>query len=245
MSTRAFKHTALIVCICLLLSLLPVTRAKGDDPLIFNVNTTVDEPDFAINGVCSVGAPTGGACTLRAAVAEAEGNVPYQDVIVNVPAGNYLLTIPPDETNDVHSGDLNIVPAFSSDFTITINGTDAEPAIIDANQIDRVFDIGNVHVTMRNIVIRGGYLEATEASTFGAGIRNYGFLTLDHVVVEDNTLDCGTGYCEFLAYGGGIYNADGSLDMIASTIQNNTSPDSSAIYNTNAPVTIRHSSIRR
>ena len=111
MSTRALKHAALIICICVLLSLLPATRARGDDPLIFNVDTTDDVKDFAINSVCSVDAPTGGPCTLRAAIAEAEGNILYTDVIINLPAGNYLLTIPPDGTNDVNSGDLNIVPA--------------------------------------------------------------------------------------------------------------------------------------
>jgi hypothetical protein len=244
MFTRVLKNAALIICICLLLSLLPTTRAKGVDPLILNVNTTVDGRDFATNSVCSVGAATGGPCTLRAAVSEAKGNVPYQDVIVNIPAGHYLLTIPPDDINDVHSGDLNIIPPFSSSFTITITGIDAQPAIIDANQLDRVFDIGDVHITMRNVVIRGGYLHVTEAFMWGAGIFNYGYLTLDHVVVEDNTLDCGPEYCEFWAYGGGIYNANGSLDIIASTIQNNTSPDASAIYNTSAPVFISYSTIR-
>ncbi len=122
MSTRALINTALIACICLLLSLLPASRARGDDPLIFNVNTTVDQPDFATNSVCSVGTATEGPCTLRAAIAEAEGNIPYTDVVINIPAGNYLLTIAPDETNDVHSGDLNIIPSSSS-YTITINGT--------------------------------------------------------------------------------------------------------------------------
>ena len=125
-----------------------------------------------------------------------------------------------------------------------INGIDAQLAIIDANQLDRVFDIGDVHITMRNLVIRGGYLLVTDTFMWGAGIHNYGYLTLDHVVVEDNTLDCGPDDCDFVAYGGGIYNANGSLNIIASTIQNNTSQYSSAIYNTSAPVYISYSTIR-
>ena len=244
MSTRVFKHTALIICICLLFSLLPATQVKGDGPLIITVDTTADGRDFATNSVCSVDAATGGPCTLRAAISEAQGNVPYQDVIVNVPAGHYLLTIPSDETNDVHSGDLNIIPPFSSSYTITINGIDAEPAIIDANQLDRVFDIGDVHITMRNLVIRGGYLLVTDTFMWGAGINNYGYLTLEHVVIEDNTLDCGPEYCQYNSYGGGIYSGGGSLDITDSTIQNNSSPDSSAIHGSSATISITYSTIR-
>jgi hypothetical protein len=244
MSTRALERIIFIICICLLLSLVPATRVKGDGPMVVNVNTTDDGPDFVINSVCSVGDPTTGPCTLRAAVSEAEGNVPSQDVVINIPGGNYLLTIPPDETNDGNSGDLNIYPSSSSDFTITINGIDTEPAVIDANQLDRVFNIGTVHITLNNIVIRGGYMQVTENLTFGAGIRSYGYLTLDHVVIEENTLDCGPENCAFWAYGGGIYSGGGSLDIIDSTIQNNSSPDSSAIYNTSAALNISYSTVR-
>ena len=244
MSTIALKHAALIICISLLLSLLPATRARGDDALIFNVDTTDDVKDFAINSVCSVGAATGGLCTLRAAIAEAEGNVPHTDVIINLPAGNYLLTIPPDTTNDVNSGDLNIIPPFSSSYTITLNGTGTEPSVIDANQLDRVFDLGSVHITLNNIVIRGGYLEVTEAGIIGGGIRSYANLTLNQVVIEDNTLDCGPEYCAYSSYGGGIYSGGGSLDILDSTIQRNSSPAASAIYTTSAPATLKHATVR-
>ncbi len=245
MFTRVLKNAALIICICLLLSLLPTTRAKGVDPLILNVNTTVDGRDFATNSVCSVGAATGGPCTLRAAVSEAQGNVPYQDVIVNIPAGNYLLTIPPDTINDVHSGDLNIIPPFSSSYTITINGTGTQPSVIDANQLDRVFDIGNVNVTMNNLTIRGGYLQADEVQQIkGAGIHSFGNLTLNHVVVEDNVVDCDEEPCPYWANGGAIAFQSGTLELTASTIQNNSSPDASAIYNSSGTVLISHSTIR-
>ena len=208
------------------------------------MDTTDDVKDFAINSVCSVGDATDGPCTLRAAIAEAEINIQHTDVIINIPAGNYLLTIPPDETNDAHSGDLNIVPASSSDFTIIINGSELGPSVIDANQLDRVFLLGNARIMMKHLVIRGGYLQVTGPNIWGAGIYSHAILTLDQVVIEDNILDCGPGYCADWAYGGGIYSGGGSLDITDSTIQNNSSPDSSAIHGTSATISITYSTIR-
>jgi len=243
MSAKALKVTALIIASLFLLTLIPGSQVAGKAPLIFTVDSTADIADNAGNSVCSAGEITGGPCTLRAAVFEAAINVPYVDVIINIPAGEYLLTIPPEEANDTLTGDLDIYPAFDGGFAITINGTGAAPTVIDANQLDRVFDIGNAEVTMHNLVIRNGHLEVTEEQIWGGGIRNKGYLTLNHVVVEDNTMDCDPADCPW-AYGGGIYNIGGSLTLVASTIQNNTSPDASAIYTSSAEVLIIHSTIR-
>jgi CSLREA domain-containing protein len=83
----------------MLLALLPViaTRASaglGDGPT-FVVNSTADIPATAPldDGVCetSVGNHQ---CTLRAAIMEAN-HVPGGGATVRVPAGTYVLTIPP------------------------------------------------------------------------------------------------------------------------------------------------------
>jgi hypothetical protein len=227
-----------------MLSLAPSQGVSGVTTLTLNVNTADDGRDFATNSVCSVGAPTGGPCTIRAAISEAWMNIEHSsNTVINIPSGNYVLTIPPDSTNDVHSGDLNI-PSTSSTNTITINGIGDEPAVIDANQLDRVFDIGyGVNITFNNVVIRGGYLAATESGINGAGIRNEGNLTLDHVVIKDNVLECGLESCDFWMYGGGLYNGGGTVDISASSIRQNTSPDSSAIYHTTTTMNIDHSDI--
>ena len=89
------KRIAFVICVCLLAGSFSENRASALEPLVFTVDTTIDQRDFATNSVCSIGAPVDGDCTLRAAISEAIGNVPDNDIIINVPAGNYLLTIPP------------------------------------------------------------------------------------------------------------------------------------------------------
>ena len=95
------KRLASIICICMLAGSFSGNRASALEPLVFTVDTTIDQRDFATNSVCSIGAPVDGDCTLRAAISEAIGNEVDKDIIINIPAGNYLLTIPPDATNDM------------------------------------------------------------------------------------------------------------------------------------------------
>src|SRR4051812_12649506 len=73
--------------------------------LTFTVNSTVDEPDATSgDGVCA-SAPSG-ACTLRAAIMEA--NFLGGSHAITLPAGNYVLTRAPSGTNDASTGDLNV-----------------------------------------------------------------------------------------------------------------------------------------
>ena len=238
------KSISLILLFGFLLGFAPTALVSGVTTLTLDVNTTNDGRDFATNSVCSVGAATSGPCTVRAAVSEAWTNIEHSsNTVINIPSGNYLLTIPPDSTNDVHSGDLNI-PATSSTNTITINGIGDEPPVIDANGLDRVFDIGaGVQITMNNVIIQGGYLAATESGIWGAGVNNYGNLDLNHVVIKNNVLECGLPNCDFWMYGGGLYNAGGMVNIYASSIQQNISPDSSAIYHTSGTLNLDHSTI--
>ncbi len=64
------------------------------------------------------------------------------------------------------------------------------------------------------------------------------------MVIEDNILDCDPSFCPYWAYGGGIYSGGGTLEMLDSTIQNNSSPDSSAIHNGSTTLRITNSTIR-
>lgn len=246
MKTRKVISLLVTACLTLGIGLAPNRLVRGDSPMEFTVNTTVDGRDFATNGVCSVGQPVGGPCTLRAAISEGNGNISTTDVTINVPAGNYVLSIPPDAENNIHTGDLNILPSEAFSYTMTIRGTDPTPAVVDANQIDRVFNIIAATVRLNNLVIRGGYLEVDEPGVNGGGIYNAGHLTLDHVTIEENTLDCGgEPTCPFGAYGGGIYHTGDYLELVDTTIQHNSSPHASAIYHANSgvPLYIKYSTI--
>lgn len=75
------------------------TQASAIVEFTFIVDNTMDMPDFAIgNSVCSAGQPTGGPCTLRAAISEANANLSDGPVTILVPPGVYTLVIPPQLT---------------------------------------------------------------------------------------------------------------------------------------------------
>jgi CSLREA domain-containing protein len=225
------KWIILTVCACFILVILPTSQARAADPIVFSVDSTDDITDYAPgNSVCSANEITGGPCTLRAAIYEAYLNVPYSDVIINLDADTYRLTIPPSMPNNINSGDLDI-PNSSSIYTITINTNDPNNrAVIDADGLDRVLRIGEgVRIKLENIIIRGGLLSLSDESPEGAGILNRGKLELHNVIIEDNQARCAQEPCPYVA-GGGILN-DGEVIMTSSTIHNNTSPDGSAIFN--------------
>ncbi|MFW5714179.1 MAG: choice-of-anchor Q domain-containing protein, partial [Brevefilum sp.] len=191
-------------------------------------------PDYAPgNSVCSVGAITGGPCSLRAALTEAYLNLAGQDIIINLDSETYLLTIPPDTANDIHSGDLDI-PDNGSVYSITVGTNDPlNRAVIDGNQLDRVFRIGEgVNINLANLVVRGGLLlVSTGTFSGGAGILNDGNLHLDNVIIEDNEARCQEEGCSINIIGGAVLNY-GDITMRDSTIQNNLCKNYSAIFNT-------------
>lgn len=245
MSSLSRRRIVLVLLMCLLMGGFGISPARSATDLVFNVNSTADVNDFAINSECSVGAISGGPCTLRAAIAEANGNGIHGNITINIPAGTYDLTIPPESMNTITSGDLDF-PVPNPDYTIKLVGTGSEPAVIDANQLDRVFDIGlDVNIQMENIVIRGGLLSWTGTADFndGAGILNLGNLILNRVVVEGNEARCGQATCVFYISGGGIMNS-GTMFILDSTIRNNKSVGASAIAHSGSGMMfIKNSSI--
>jgi CSLREA domain-containing protein len=115
------------------------------------VNATHDAVDAAPgDGVCDDG---GGACTLRAAVMEANA-LPGADEI-GVSPGTYTLSLAGAGENAAATGDLDI----TGDLTIT--GEGAASVVVDAAGIDRVFHLteGAGVVSISGIAITGGNLE--------------------------------------------------------------------------------------
>jgi len=108
-----------ILRFCIVLITVITVLGSGQRPvlsatnLVFTVNSFQDLNDFAVgNSVCSANQPVDGPCTLRAAITEANANIatPNQNIVIQLPGGEYDLTIPPDylTSDDNHSGDLNI-----------------------------------------------------------------------------------------------------------------------------------------
>jgi len=195
LSHRIVASRSLLIAPALLAASLAHART-------YDVTTTVDLPDDGAGVVaCHT---TAGGCSLRAAIMKS--NQSGEANIINVPAGTYMLTIPPGGSDDETVGDLNITAS------VTIIGKGMGRTIIDGNTIDRVVDISSgqfvsfTGVTIRNGSRRGG----------GGGIRNAGLLTLDHCAIEDNFVSTdGTN-----GDGGGIYTS-GSLDVFDSVIRSN------------------------
>lgn len=159
---------------------------------LFTVTTTRDDND----GACGVIH-----CSLREAIIAA--NATYNST-VNIPAGSYRLTRTGAVEDATATGDLDIKRPMA------FVGAGASVTIIDANGIDRVFDVRGGTVSMSDLTIQGGQSNAGES---GGGIKNTANLTLIRVTIADNT--------STQANGGGIANSS-SLTMANCLVENNT-----------------------
>ena len=120
------------------------------------------------------------------------------------------------------SGDLISVAAatykenLSVPFNLTIAGAATTTTIIDGGSAGRVVTISdqNTHVQLSNLTLRNGH------AIYGAGILNYGNLTLSHTTLTGNTV---TSSDKFGDSGGAISNIyPATLTITSSTISNNT-----------------------
>ncbi len=102
---------------------------------------------------------------------------------------------------------------------VTIDASAVAPLTISAGGASRVLQVGaGVVVDINDVVIRDG-----SAAPQGGGILNSGTLSLDRVVVRDNT-ENSPGPASFDLGGGGIYNAEGAtLNLTDSTVADNVS----------------------
>jgi CSLREA domain-containing protein len=167
-------------------------------PLTVRVRSTADAPDLSPgDGQCTTSV---GLCTLRAAVQEANA-WPTADEVILTSATTYPLTRAGAGEDAAATGDLDI----TGDVVIR---PDAGTAIIDANDLDRVFDVRSGTVRVHDVVIRNG----TE-TTGGGGIRT--------VAGTDVHLDRVTVYANLGAGGGGGIRAAGALTIERSLVRQN------------------------
>ena len=224
MKARTRSNTAaLVLVVCALIGATPAFAIQT-----FTVNSLLDEIDDNTNdGVCHTAS---GTCTLRAAVIQANRTTGAGATIV-LPAGVYTLARPAGGADDDYSGDLDLLePTGGGDPIISLEGAGPSSTIVDAEQIDRVFNVG-VSRTARisGITIRNGFL----ATGDGGGIYNKGNLTLSNVTLISNHAD----------FAGAIWNHSGtSLTILDSQILSNTASFGGAIYNA-GPASISRSTI--
>jgi len=181
----------------------------------FAVNTVADTLDANPgDGLC---ADAAGACSLRAAISEA--NALAGADIITVPPGTYTQTLvaPNDDANA--GGDWDVTSA------ITINGSGEFSCALQAAPspgvaTERVLNVrpgGDLRLS--RVMVRNGNFSGTmTAATRGAGIENLGVLTLDNVIVRDNQLTSNNGN----PYGAGIHNAGTAMTLISSAVTGNT-----------------------
>lgn len=218
--------------------------------IAFTVNTTADTVHkTTYDGVC---ADSTNHCSLRAAVMEvnaeaANGTVgPFQ---INVPAGNFNLTIPGAATTDASTGHLDVKAP------VTIIGTGPKgTTITQTNPItpthpngdqDLVFlvDAPEENVPAYNITIRGMTITGGHASSYNlvpeggaihweAGVDGTGGLSLLNLAIQGNFATDTTDPGEDVGGGIALFNtakptkpAVVSISGSNTVIQNNTAYD--------------------
>jgi hypothetical protein len=167
--------------------------------------------DAATFTVTKKGDPAPGACTasdcsLREAVRKAN-NRNGADKIVLPGKGPYVLSQGSIDEDLAREGDLDIL---NDRVTVTYPGSGS--AVVDANEIDRVFDVhAGSGATFKRIIIRDGANQSSEDE--GGGIRSAAALKL----VRSKVLSSESG-----EYGGGIGLEDpGPLRLIRSVVAGN------------------------
>jgi CSLREA domain-containing protein len=209
MSTR---HSSLAGALAAALGLAAPSAA-----VVFTVNSTNDEVDAAIDGVC---ASDSDVCTLRAAVQEANETIDAD--VIEVPAGKYVLKLTGIFENSAATGDLDITES------LTINGAGPGVTVIQGKK-DRVFDLFQMPVVEINglSITKGSVrtkLSSPPEEPEGGGVSVYpdATLTLTDVVVSGNKVDDD---------GGGISNF-GHLTLLRVTLEKNSAKsDAGGLYN--------------
>jgi CSLREA domain-containing protein len=209
-------------------------QRSGFPRLTLNVNTTVDTPDAAINGMC---ADEAGACSLRAAIDEARAAAPGSTI--NVPAGVYALSLSyPVAGNSGHVLDNSML--FQGD----PNGeTIIEVDSSIAPEINfRLFFIGTqpdkplVTIGFNNVSFRGGRAKGTGNDGFGGAFN----VQAANLLISNSVLSN-----HAAANGGGVLAAsfESGITIQSSTITANTAQQGAAVYAQDSSVGVMDSTI--
>jgi CSLREA domain-containing protein len=211
---RLDARSAVPVCFAVLSAGLALFAAPAF-AATFNVNSTADAIDCNPgDGIAETVSGTG-LCTLRAAIMEANAiSAAYGMYVADaiyLPAGTYTLTIAGGWEDASLTGDLDITD------DLTIVGSGQGTTIIDANSIDRVFEVigATTSASLSGVTVTNG---ATSGDNpHGGGLRNVGVLSLTNCTFLGNTAG-GT-----FARGGGMANEGGTATLTGCTFTANES----------------------
>lgn len=209
-----------------------------------------------------------GACDSRCALREAviAANDTAEEDTIRLPRGRYELSIAGIAEDSAAQGDLDVRAASSK---LTIIGAGAKRTIIDANRIDRVFNVigfPDTRFEVRGVTITGG---RGQMSYEGAGLELEGggtTTTLIRTRVVGNTTDDDTSYDgagielgggstltirrgllkrNSTATGdGGAIDSQGDLTLVKTTVTGNRAGnDGAGISHGGTSLTIRDSTI--
>jgi CSLREA domain-containing protein len=244
-----------------LLDLLrPTVRAATN----FTVNSTGDGADNNPgDGVCDDGT---GACTLRAAIQEANTLAGDDTIAFAAPLSGSIITL--NSVLPDINGNLNIngpgaglltvqrntaagipnfrIIAINSGPTVTISGLTITNGLT-ASSLDGGGIFNGATLTLTDVAVNGNQTSATSGSGgWGGGISNGGTLTLNNCTVNNNRTAAGSSG----GFGGGILNT-GTLTLNDSTINGNQTGSGSfgnggtggGIFNQSGTVTLNNSII--
>jgi CSLREA domain-containing protein len=111
------------------------------------------------------------------------------------------------------NGDLEVTTGDS----LTISHAGGSRSVIDALDVDRVFNVeAAASLAISGVELRGG--RATSQN--GGGVANQGILTMTNATVADNEILTG-------GYGAGIWSFGGTVNLTNVTISGNTAPPAS------------------
>ncbi|MBS0287061.1 MAG: hypothetical protein JSR17_07185, partial [Proteobacteria bacterium] len=179
-------------------------------PNTFEVTTTLDEVNSKDNLL-----------SLREAIIASNNDSGSTTDIICLDSGVYTLSISPTKANGDTSGDLNIT---STDHTLIIQGNGENNTFIDANAIDRIFEVNaGVTLILRDLTIENGSVKGDD----GGGILNNGVLVLYNVEVLDNSVT-NNGFGGGIASHGNGTGSNGDVTLINSEITDNTTERSGA-----------------
>jgi CSLREA domain-containing protein len=202
----------------------------------FTVNSELDGVDADLtDGACVSNVVAGGACTLRAAIQQANATAAPDFVVL--PPGVYTLTIdnPQDIQEDAAAtGDLDILT------NLVISGTHAATTVIQGKSgwEDRIFHLIDESAVVR--ISRATIRNGASDEDGGGILSNGGSLELREVMLRDNQAQ---------TFGGGVaLYGDGPLTILQSTVYSNTAGGSNGqgggVYiGQNADATLRNSTI--
>ena len=183
---------------------------------------------FTVTTPLDVVSATDGKMSLREAVTAANAHAGADTIVL--PAGVFKITIPGAIENGNATGDFDVTQ------DLTIKGAGSSATVIDAQKLDRLFDLlGNIGVTFSGVTLQHGNAGAFDGGAIQALSAN---ITLDHCVVKDNAAGLG---------GGGINDLAGNVTLIGTTVARNVAQnDGGGIHvGTGALVVKGASSVRR